>query len=144
MGTRVHNKAQMGGLPVGFPLDSFLDLLPQSVGLSQKSWLSPGSRVHSHRDPPFPLLPFRFCSSTQEVLPSLAPKPGPILCLNAGTLVSRETPPSQTCSLGTVLDILGVLKKDLPHLPHPPTAVMFPPHLHPPLLHCRHPENQAW
>lgn len=51
LGTRVQNKPQMGKLPVGSPSDSFPDLLRQNVGLSQMSWLRPGSRVHSCPDP---------------------------------------------------------------------------------------------
>lgn len=57
LGARIQNKSQMGELPVGSPADSFPDLLCQSVGLSQKSRLRPGSGVHSCPDPEpsFPL-----------------------------------------------------------------------------------------
>lgn len=105
LGTRVHNNAQMARLSVGSSLDSFLDLLFQSVGPSQESWLRPGPRVHSHPNP-----------EPSVSLLSSAPKTGLIFCLSVGTLLSGETPPGRTCRLGTALGILGVLKKDLPHL----------------------------
>lgn len=99
-------------------LDSFPSLLLQRVGLSQKSWLRPGSGVHSCPDtePPFPTGLLCFRSSAQEVLPSLTPESEITFCLRAVALVSGEHPTCQTSVWAWCCIYWKCSKKDLPYL----------------------------
>lgn len=109
------------GSRYGSCLDLFLDLLPQCRGLSQKSWLRPGSGLQSSPDPepPFPRGLLYFCSRTQVL--SLPPKSGPIFCSVQGPWCQRTL----HCSDLQLGHSTG--RVDLPHLF--PLPVMLPPYL---------------
>lgn len=142
LGARVHNKAQIGGLPGGFHLDSFLDLPPQSVGLPQKSWHKPGSGGHSCPDTetPSPLRPLWFLFQHPRSPSFFGSQVWAHLLPQCRDACFKGNATWSDLQFGHTLDKLGVLKKDLPHLSK--LLVMLPPHLHA-LLPGRLPEESS-